>query len=68
MAPHPTDISLSDAVSELGGQQLALVLNHERRKCEERQIRLMTNSCKPQSEKLATGGGRGTTAVKPDNN
>ena len=33
-----------------------------------RQIRLMTNSRKPQSEKLATGGGRGTTAVKPDNN
>jgi hypothetical protein len=32
------------------------------------QIRLMTNSRKPQSEKLATGGGRGTTAVKPDNN
>ena len=31
-----------------------------------RQIRLMTNSRKPQSEKLATGGGRGTTAVKPD--
>ena len=28
----------------------------------------MTNSRKPQSEKLATGGGRGTTAVKPDNN
>jgi hypothetical protein len=27
----------------------------------------MTNSRKPQSEKLATGGGRGTTAVKPDN-
>jgi hypothetical protein len=27
----------------------------------ERQIRLMTNSRKPQSEKLATGGGRGTT-------
>jgi 23S rRNA-/tRNA-specific pseudouridylate synthase len=26
----------------------------------ERQIRLMTNSRKPQSEKLATGGGRGT--------
>ena len=24
----------------------------------------MTNSRKPQSEKLATGGGRGTTAVK----
>jgi hypothetical protein len=27
----------------------------------------MTNSRKPQSEKLATGGGRETTAVKPDN-
>jgi len=26
----------------------------------------MTNSRKPQSEKLATGGGRGTTAVKQD--
>ena len=26
----------------------------------------MTNSRKPQSEKLATGGGRGTTAVKPE--
>jgi hypothetical protein len=26
----------------------------------------MTNSRKPQSEKLATGGGRGTTAVKPN--
>ena len=34
----------------------------------EGQIRLMTNSRKPQSEKLATGGGRGTTAVKPENN
>ena len=30
----------------------------------ERQIRLMTNSHKSQSEKLATGGGRETTAVK----
>jgi len=27
----------------------------------------MTNSRKSQSEKLATGGGRETTAVKPDN-
>jgi hypothetical protein len=27
----------------------------------------MTNSRKAQSEKLATGGGRETTAVKPDN-
>ena len=34
----------------------------------ERQIRSMTNSHKPQSEKLATGGGRETTAEKPDNN
>ena len=33
----------------------------------ERQIRLMTNSRKSQSEKLAPGGGRETTAVKPDN-
>jgi len=33
----------------------------------ERQVRLMTNSRKAQSEKLATGGGRETTAVKPDN-
>ena len=32
----------------------------------ERQIRLMTNSHKSQSEKLATGGGRETTAEKPD--
>ena len=32
------------------------------------QICLMTNSHKSQSEKLATGGGRETTAVKPDNN
>jgi hypothetical protein len=31
------------------------------------QVRLMTNSRKAQSEKLATGGGRETTAVKPDN-
>jgi hypothetical protein len=31
----------------------------------ERQIRLMTNSHKSQSEKLATGGGRETTAEKP---
>jgi hypothetical protein len=34
----------------------------------QRQIRLMTNSHKSQSEKLATGGGRETTAEKPDNN
>jgi hypothetical protein len=34
----------------------------------ERQIRLMTNSHKSQSEKLATGGGRETTAEKPYNN
>ena len=34
----------------------------------EGQIRLMTNSHKSQSEKLATGGGRETTAEKPDNN
>ena len=33
----------------------------------EEQVRLMTNSRKAQSEKLATGGGRETTAVKPDN-
>ena len=32
----------------------------------ERQIRLMTNSHKSQSEKLATGGGRETTAEKRD--
>ena len=31
------------------------------------QVRLMTNSRKAQSEKLATGGGRETTAVKPGN-
>ena len=35
---------------------------------EERQIPLMTNSHKSQSEKLATGGGRETTAEKPDDN
>jgi hypothetical protein len=35
---------------------------------EEEHIRLMTNSHKSQSEKLATGGGRETTAEKPDNN
>ena len=33
-----------------------------------KQIRLMTNSHKSQSEKLATGGGRETTAEEPDNN
>jgi len=34
----------------------------------ERQIRLMTNSHKSQSEKLAAGGGRETAAKKPYNN
>jgi hypothetical protein len=34
----------------------------------DRQIRLMTNSHKSQSEKLAAGGGRETTAKKPYNN
>ena len=34
----------------------------------ERQIRLMTNSHKWQSEKLAAGGGRETAAKKPYNN
>jgi hypothetical protein len=37
-------------------------------KSNERQIRLMTNSHKSQSEKLATGGGRENTAEKPYNN
>ena len=34
----------------------------------ERQIRLMTNSHKSQSEKLAAGGGRETAAKKPQSN
>jgi Tfp pilus assembly major pilin PilA len=34
----------------------------------ERQIRLMTNSHKSQSEKLVAGGGRETAAKKPYNN
>jgi len=37
-------------------------------KLAQRQIRLMTDSHKAQREKLATGGGRETTAEKPDNN
>jgi hypothetical protein len=37
------------------------------RQLKERQIRLMTNSHKSQSEKLAAGGGRETAAKKPHN-
>ena len=50
------------------GTSAAEIVPPHRPGTKERQIRLMTNSHKSQSEKLATGGGRETTAEKPDNN
>ena len=65
------DISRKDSKLMPEKQQRALrqggpAQTHDRRKG--RQIRLMTNSHKSQSEKLAAGGGRETAAKKPYNN